>query len=56
MLQRSGILNPNRSVNALAAAPVVALRQVRNGTSSSLWSSKAMYPCIIAEKPIEPTV
>ena len=41
MLQRWGMLKPNAAVSSSAAAPVMVLRQVRNGTSSSPLASKA---------------
>ena len=55
-LHRCGMLNPNAEVNSSAAAPVIVLRHVRNGTSSLPAASNARYPCIIAETPMHPTV
>ena len=41
MLHRCGMLNPNAEVNSSAAAPVIVLRHVRNGTSSLPAASNA---------------
>ena len=56
MLQRCGILKPNNSVSLSDASSVMVFLHVRKGTRRLLSLSNAIYPCIIALKPIEPTV